>query len=402
MKNARNIALAIAMALVAVIAIVAVITVVKTTPADIAPSMTGNVTVTTTWSKANQFKTEHIEIPVDLEPETKVLLVDGSGSMDGTVYANAGYDEIIVFSDYLGQPGGNSQIAKNTVLALDMGIKELGLVSDLESYPIEDLNSFEGKFYKNRELYVFVPADVEEQNLAQYREMLTNSLEEETSTLIFVFPDGRKNVIFDNYLTAEKRIVETDVEVAPEKIIPDINVNDDRALEPGNYLAPSYVRDIWIAFITTVAMLVEVILALLLLRGEKEPDWVKKVIQTGNIALDGSGSVSIIYADMIKYLKAHKKQVKKIWRFADTIEKLSLAEAAKKKASGQTHGWECLKQMQESGISELTLMSDMQFNDVEETGLHFRKIVFIVPGAHDSSKLDKLKGICDICEVISL
>lgn len=398
----KNTAIAMAMVLVAVLAALAIIIVTIKTPEDIQSRMIGDVTSNISYSEEDRTYTEHVEIPVNLEGETSVLLIDESGSMDDVVSANSSYDAMVPFSDYIYQKGGNSHIARCIMNALDMGIRELGVVSDLESYPEEDIHNLDFKFYTNREVYIFCSGDVDTHFLPIYKQKLQEALDPSTCTLVFCYADGSREVIYDQYVNPESIIAEADIEVEPETILPNVEIVDNRELETGNYIAPHVVRNIIIAGIAIIAFLIEVILALLLRRGEKEPDWVKKAVATGNIALDGSGSVKGVYIDMLRYLKAHKKQIKTIWRFADDVRQLTLAEAKDATPGGQTHGWEALRTMMESGIQEVTIMSDMQFNDTPVSGLHFDRIVFIVPSNYDTDVLEDLKTLASVYEVIQL
>ena len=399
----KNTVVAIAMVLVALLAALAIIFVVLKTPADIEPRMTGDVTSSISFPQENRTKSVHVEIPVQIPHQRSVLLVDESGSMDGiSVNANTYYDSIVAFSDYPWFKEGNSRIAESMMHMLDIGVRDLGVVSDFECWPEDDIHCLDFKQYENVQVYLYCSETVSEIFLPQFKEKLTAALNPENCTLVFCYADGTKEVIYDSYTSPEDIIAETDVQVEPELVLPEIELSDTHAMEAGNYIAPHVLRNILIAGIAIIAFLVEVILALLLRSTEKEPEWVKKAMSTGNVALDGSGSVKYVYDDMLKYLKVHKKQIKSIWRFADDVKQVTLAEAKSATPGGQTHGWEVLSRMMDAGIQEVTIMSDMQFNDGKIEGLHFDKIVFIVPSGHDTSVLEELKTLASVTEVILL
>lgn len=408
--------LMVAMILVAIIAIGAVAAVMLNATADIAPTISGNVNVVSTVQPEEVGpKTETVEVPMEVEPETRVLLVDASGSMDNTIYAFTGYDCVIPFSDYLSESSGDTRIGSCLSLVLDMGIRELGLVSDLEVYPRNDLQALETKFYSSRELLVYVPENVEQERYQLCRDTFAGMLDEKTSTLIFVFPSGTTDVVFDNYVKPEDKTIKKEVEVYPELVTQDEVIYDDRVLEGGNYVPPSQVRNIWITFILVTALLIEVILALLMFIGRntektKEPvkgtpqdvpEWVTRAVATGTIALDGSGSVKNSYSEFLSYL-SKLSNINQVWRFAGDVEKLDVTTAKGREPEGRTHGWKCLSDIFQSGAKEVTLLSDLEFTDDEIQGLCFEKIVFVLPNVYDQKMLVKLKGICNNNEVINL
>ena len=132
-------------------------------------------------------------------PETKVLLVDASGSMKNNIFASAGYDSVQKFGDYLGQAGGNSLIYTNIVRTLDMGVQIVGVVTDLESYPSSDVDAIAGKSYENVSLTFYLPAAVAANAVKEYQTNWSNALDNTNSTLVFVNADGSKLVVFDAY-----------------------------------------------------------------------------------------------------------------------------------------------------------------------------------------------------------
>lgn len=337
------------------------------------------------------------------EEETRVLLQDVSGSMNNQLVASAGYDTVQPFSDYIGDKYGNSQIIANTVRALDMGVKELGVVSDLESYPASDYNQADGKHYQNVELMFFVSDDVKQSDLDKYKEIFSKALDQENCTLIFTMADGSKLVIFDNYNKETEEIVEEKTEAEEEKI--DILVETDSGSNNGIDKASFAI--VLMLLYTIIMALIEVILAVMV-KGDQivvgTPTAVPAGIQEAlkkTTALDGSGSVANVYDKMVKWAKA--EGVASVYRFASKVEKLSIDKAGKKTAEGNTHGWECLKQLAEEGEREITIVSDMEFNDSEITGLTFDSITFVVPaGNYSQTMLEKVAALAQTHKVIEI
>ena len=392
------------MVLVAILAIVAIAIITMKTPSDIAPSITGDVDVNITWPEMEDFRTEHVEIPVDLDPAKRVLLVDKSGSMANILYGNVSYDVVVPFSDYIGSENSRrSQICSCLTLALDMGVKEIGLATDLEVYPASDYEAFEGRMYYGREVNIFLPEDVDETEVRNFVEALMGILDEETCTLIINYA-GQNVAVFNNYDAKDDVVAESDIKVSPEKVLPNVTITDDRCLEAGNYVAPSYVRNLWILFTVVTAILAEIILALLLRRQNGaggDQRIVDAVSKADGIALDGSGSVSNVYHQLLGYVERQGRST--VWRFADSVETLSLKEAKSRKAGGQTAGYECLKKMYKAGLRSILIASDMGFNDTYDIeGIHFQRITFVVPVKHSQEMINDLAKLADETEIIYL
>lgn len=339
-------------------------------------------------------------------PETKVLLVDASGSMKNNIAAYAGYDSVEEFSEYLGQKGGNSYIYTNVVRTLDMGVQIVGVVTDLESYPASDVNALNGKKYENVSLTFYVPADVNASYVKDYQQNWSNALNPANSTLVFVYADGSKMVVFDAYAKEEPEVTE-EVKV-PEKEESEIVVKVNTEATTGDSIS---FKSLALIFGTIIDLfcIFGIILLALFARNEKSgkgkdvPEDIQEAFELP-VALDGSASVGNHYASMVAYAK--KLKVAEVWRFAENVDKLSTKKAKHTPAGGNTSGWKCLKAMHDAGLSEIAIMSDFGFNDDASVadGLSFDHITLIVPVnaiVNDEVK-QRIVGMCKSHKVVML
>ena len=339
-------------------------------------------------------------------PETKVLLVDASGSMKNNIAAYAGYDSVVKFGDYLGQNGGNSYIYTNIVRALDMGVQIVGVVSDLESYPASDINALNGKKYENVSLTFYLPADVNASYVKDYQQNWSNALNHANSTLVFVYADNSKMVVFDEYGKEEPEVTEKVKETEKEES--DIVVKVNTEATTGDSISFKTLALI-LGTIIDLFCIFGIILLALFARDEKSgkgkdvPEEIEEAFKLP-VALDGSGSVANHYASMVAY--AEKLKVAEVWRFAENVDKLSTDTAKNTPAGGNTSGWKCLKEMADAGLSEIAIMSDFGFNDDASVadGIKFDHITMIIPAnttVNDEVK-QKVIGMCKSYKEIKL
>ena len=342
----------------------------------------------------------------EVTPETKVLLVDASGSMNNNIFASAGYDTVQKFGDYLGQSGGNSYIYTNIVRTLDMGVQIVGVVTDLESYPASDVNALSGKKYENVSLTFYLPADVNATYVKDYQTNWSNALNSANSTLVFVYADGSKMVVFDAYAKEEPEATE---EVKDEKkedseIVVKVNTEattGDSISFKTLVLILGTIIDLFCIFgIILIALFAHSDKAG---KGKDIPEDIEEAFKLP-VALDGSGSVANQYASMVKY--AEKLKVADVWRFAENVDKLSTDTAKNTPAGGNTSGWKCLKEMADAGLTEIAIMTDFGFNDdpAVADGISFDHITMIIPAnikVNDEIK-QKVIGMCKSHKVILL
>lgn len=339
-------------------------------------------------------------------PETKVLLVDASGSMKNNIFASAGYDSVQKFGDYLGQAGGNSLIYTNIVRTLDMGVQIVGVVTDLESYPSSDVDAIAGKSYENVSLTFYLPADVDANAVKEYQTNWSNALDNTNSTLVFVNADGSKLVVFDAYEEVkEEEQIATETE---EKEDSNIVVKVDTEATSGDSIS---FRTLVLILGTMIDLfcIFGIIMIAMFARSDKSgkekdvPEEIEKAFELP-VALDGSASVSDEYDDMVKY--AEKLNVSDVWRFAENVDKISTIKAKSTPAGGNTCGWKCLKEMSDAGLSDIAIMTDFGFNDDASVadGISFNHITMIVPArisVNDEIK-QKVCGMCKSYKVIKM
>ena len=339
-------------------------------------------------------------------PENKVLLVDASGSMKNNIAAYAGYDSVVKFSEYLGQNGGNSYIYTNIVRTLDMGIQIVGVVTDLESYPASDLNALSGKKYENVSLTFYLPENVNASYVKNFQNNWSNALDSTNCTLVFVYADNFKMVIFDEYGKEAPEVVEEVKEVKEEESEIVVKVNTEATT--GDSISFKTLALI-LGTILDLFCIFGIILVALFAnsdktkKGEDVPEDIKDAYKLP-VALDGSGSVDTQYASMVAY--AEKLNVPDVWRFAEDVDKLSTDKAKNTPAGGNTCGWKCLAEMAKAGLSEIAIMSDFGFNDDASVadGISFEHITLIIPAnlnINDEIK-QKVIGMCKDYKVVTL
>lgn len=341
----------------------------------------------------------------EVTPETKVLLVDASGSMNNNIFASAGYDTVQKFGDYLGQSGGNSYIYTNIVRSLDMGVQIVGVVTDLESYPASDVNALNGKKYENVSLTFYLPADVNATYVKDYQQNWSNALNPANSTLVFVYADGSKMVVFDAYAKEEPEEVK---EAEDKKEDSEIVVKVNTEATTGDSISFKTLVLILGSIIDLFCIFGIILIALFAHsdkagKGKDVPEDIEEAFKLP-VALDGSGSVANQYASMVKY--AEKLKVADVWRFAENVDKLSTDTAKNTPAGGNTSGWKCLKEMADAGLTEIAIMTDFGFNDdpAVAEGVSFDHITMIIPAniqVNDEIK-QKVIGMCKSHKVIML
>lgn len=351
---------------------------------------------------------EPVEVPEEeVIPETRVLLVDASGSMKNQISASVGYDYVQKFSEHMGQVGGNSYIYTNIVRTLDMGAKVVGVVTDLESYPASDINAMNGKKYENVSLTFYLPANVNATYVKEFQTNWSNALNPANCTLVFVYADNSKMVVFDEY---GKDVPEEATEEVkePEKEESEIVVKVNTEATTGDSISFKTLVMILGTIIDLFCIFGIILIALLAhsekaSKGKDVPDDIEEAFKLP-VALDGSASVANHYASMVAY--AEKLNVVDVWRFAENVDKLSTDKAKNTPAGGNTSGWKCLKEMAEAGLSEIAIMSDFGFNDDASVanGVNFDHITMIIPASttvNDEVK-QKVTGMCKSCKVIML
>ena len=341
----------------------------------------------------------------EVTPETKVLLVDASGSMKNNIFASAGYDTVQKFGDYLGQSGGNSHIYTNIVRTLDMGVQIVGVVTDLESYPATDVNSINGKKYENVSLTFYLPENVNPNYVSEYQKNWSNALDQTSSTLVFVNADGSKLVVFDNYGKVEEEDTQKEEDADDES---NIVVKVDTEATAGDSISFKTLVLI-LGTIIDLFCIFGIILIALFAHTEKTskekdvPDDIEEAFKLP-VALDGSTSVSSEYDSMVKY--AEKLKVAEVWRFAENVDKLSTEKAKNTPAGGNTSGGKCLKDMADAGLTEIAIMTDFGFNDdaSQAASSSFEHVTMIVPAnikVNDEIK-QKVIGMCKTYKEIKL
>lgn len=336
----------------------------------------------------------------ETERPKSVCLIDRSGSMDD--YANklffaAGYDIIQTFGTE------DSKITTEVVNALDKGYQRIGIVTDLESWPYEEIETISGRSFGNCEIVFFIPDDVDQNCYYDYVQRYRDALDATNSTFRFVYLDSQKVVsVFENY----RQLVTVPTTTTITSGDSGFSVTGDYV--EGNKIPYSLVLILIMVFFIIIMALIIALIALAGVFGKEKqttgtgtvPTGVVRSLKADAVALDGSSSVNHIYNQFITWCRA--EQVPSVFRFADTVEKLSLDKAENKTAGGQTAGYECMKRLYDEGYKVITIVSDMQFNDtLTDQNIMFDKIFFVGSNLKESN-VSHLIGFCKDYEVISI
>lgn len=338
---------------------------------------------------------------VEVARPKSICLIDHSGSMDeytSKLFFVAGYDIIKPFG------GDESRITTEVVAALDGGYQRIGVVTDLESWPYEEIEAITGHNFGNCEVVFYVPENVNQDYLLDYVTRYRDALDSKNSTFRFVYLDSQKVVsVFENYRPLIEVPTETTVTASNEQ---DFSISGDYV--EGNKIPYSLVFILIMVFFIIIIVLIIALIAIAGVFGNEKktdgtgrvPAGVKKSLKADAVALDGSSSVSNLYNQFIRWCRA--ENVPCVHRFASTVEELSLDEAESKPASGQTVGYECMKHLYENGCRVITIVSDMQFNDTPaDQNVMFDKIFFVGYNLSESD-IEHLKAYCKDFEIISI
>ena len=328
---------------------------------------------------------------VEVEDITRVFFVDTSGSTNNVNLANGiansnGYDVIIPFSNFVGEEGGNSYICTCMEMALSMGVKELALYTDMECYPEKDWSAFDGKFYQNREVIIYLADNATAQNVNRFAEIAKTAFDSNSCTVKFVYTDGTEQVVFDAYgkeeVLAEMESTNGNVSVEVEATASDRSDNCNMML--------------FMVCMTLVIALIVISIkdgdTIIIINngyddhdgndGEDDvPGGTKEVFKGKYAGLDASGSVADCFATLIS--GAEKLGEKEVTVFNDTVKTMMLEEAKKLSASGRTCGWTFLREAAKNGHKDIAIFSDFEFNDDDKAPkdgeLEFDSITIATP-----------------------
>ena len=392
MKSVRSIAIVC----ITTIAIMALILGTLLMPSNIDKQSEANFQVDYT---PREVTTETENSVIETPKTNSICLIDQSGSMSD--YTNkyffaAGYDTIRTFGTE------DSRITTEVVNAIDNGYQRIGVVTDLESWPSEEIEAIAGRSIGNVEIVFFVPEHViGDANYNIYVDHYVDAMNSSNSTLRFVELETQTVIsVFENY----KQLVEVP---ANTSITPaDSSFTATGNYVEGNKIPYSLVLILILVFFLIIMALIIALIALAGAFGKKKdkdtgtvPAGVQRAIHANAVALDGSSSVSNIYSQFINWCR--QESVSNVFRFASQVEELSLDEAENKAASGQTVGYTCLKELFDRGYKEITIVSDMEFNDSPIDGIKFNKIFFVGSNLTED-KIDHLKSFCNDYEIISI
>lgn len=327
---------------------------------------------------------------------------DMSVSMSAYVTAVAGYDTWSSFGQ-----DGTSCITTAVVDALEKGYKRIGVVTDLESYPEEEMLSISGKHYKHKELTFFVPDTVDPGWLNSYVSTFMGALDPMNCSLKFVDMSGNTiSVLYSNF----KKVAEV-----PEPSVTTVTATTTTTttLKEGNSVPLSLVIIvIEVLFLIVMGLIIAIITrcccgcnsCCCTCTPVHQPigSGVTRALQQSEaLALDGSSSVENTYNTFIKWAESDGWET--VYRFANSVEEMKISKAKRIPAEGGTLGYTALKQLYDNGYKIVTIVSDMQFTDWPEVadGVNFDKIYFVGENLEKKS-IKNLTKFCRSYEIVSI
>lgn len=386
-NNGSNIVKIIAIVLVAIMALTYIIL----PKADNANQSSANATIHIDID--GDGKTEEVSV----EDITRVFLVDTSGSTVNVDHANSiatsnNYNVVIPFSNFIGQNGGNSYICTCMEIALSMGVKEIALYTDMECYPEEDWDAFEGKTYEGREVIIYLADNATAQNVNRFAEIAKKTFDSSNSTVKFVYSDGAEQIVFNAYGADEETVKEK---------------SEDGGIDAEATATAAGGSDMML-FLVCMALVIAIIVMsskggeTIIVVGntseddeEDAPEGTEEVFKDKYAGLDASGSVADCFATLLE--GAEKQGIKDVTVFNDTVTTMTLEEAKKLSASGKTCGWTFLREAAKKGEKDISIFSDFDFNDSDKEPadgeLEFDSITIATP----KGKVCNERVIAKIC-----
>lgn len=326
-----------------------------------------------------------------------VLLVDRSGSTEGTTIATSNYESVMNFSSGIGVSSGYSEIAEAIQEELEAGYLRIGVITDMEEYQSDggtDWNALKGSF-SNVEIKIYLTQNYDENEVLAGMRALESVLEKSTCTLRVYDSYGTlltKFAGFDNF--DYEAYLDSVSEEVPVEVVNTYTTQNGNSIPYSNHISE---REFWFLVFCIMAIL------LLVLVGDSRTDMTPAPIgqaihKSEGILLDGSGSVAQDYDKMVSYCENEGKT--NVIRFANEVKEISLKKAKKLQAGGKTAGYEAMKFAYEKGMKKIMVVTDGDFTDAPEIaeGIKFEKIYFV----GRTLSVDKLKQFADEIEEIYL
>lgn len=329
----------------------------------------------------------------------RVFLEDRSGSAEG-IFAGAklDYDVVVPFSTYLWQEDANSHIITSIYNALTI-VDELGVGTDLVSYPYNEAKTVEGKEpLKGKEVVVYMAKNSLPEQYQNAVVNLSKMLDEASCTLKFVnYRGDTYATIYDNYQSGEATAVP-----APAVDNQEIKLNiSTPAPATTGFTRTDVALLLGIMFTIVMALVIVIICMIDKKCCNNQPastqapgTWqapVATAISNGAaVACDFSGSMGGLKDAVCRYIKT--LGVLKVWSFNETIKEITVKKALRKVAEGDTHGYRMICHLQTQNVRNIVLVSDLKFNDnpsqfnTLQPGT-FDHITFVLP--QDPTKCDQ-------------
>ena len=335
----------------------------------------------------------------------RVFLEDRSGSAEG-IFADAklDYDVVVPFSTYLWQEDANSQIITSIYNALTI-VDELGVGTDLKSYPYNEAKIVEGKEpLKGKEVVVYMAKNSLPEQYQNAVVNLSKMLDEATCTLKFVnYRGDTYATIYDNYQSGEATAVPAPV-VENQEI--KVNISTPAPATTG-FTRTDVALLMGIMFTIVMALVVVIICMIDKKNCNNQPastqapgTWqapVATAIANGDaVVCDFSGSMDWLKDAVCKYIQT--LGVLKVWSFNDTIKELTVKKARRKRAEGNTYGYKMICHLHTQSVKRFVLVSDMNFNDnpskfsTLQPGT-FEHITFVIPKDESQCNMEILEAV---------
>ena len=323
-----------------------------------------------------------------------VLLVDRSGSTEGTTIAGANYETVLDFSSGIGVRGGYSEIAEAIQEKLEEGYRIIGVITDMQQYHSDGnqkWSALKGKF-SNTEVKIYLTESYDDSEVLIGMKAIESVLDKNTCTLAVYDSYGNlQNQFggFDNFSYQDLNSVYE----KPNIVLEETTINTGNSIP---YSAHTIERLFWFF----VFEILTIIIVLLLKKPNSDtPEPIKRAIAKADaILLDGSASVKKDYNEMVKYCE--NSGVTEVIRFAKSVDKMTIDEAAITPAEGKTDGYSAMKLAFDDGCKTIIIVSDGDFTSSEDiaSGVHFDKIIFV----GKKMNIEHLRKFATEVEVIKL
>ena len=339
----------------------------------------------------------------------RVFMDDSSGSAEDIFPgAKLDYDVVVPFSTYLWQKDAHSHIISCVYNALTI-VDELGVGTDLESYPANESNAVKGMVpHKDKEVIIYMSEDCKPEYYQNAANILSKLLDPATCTLKFVdYLGNTYATIYDNYKADDTTAV-----TAPVVQNQEIKVNISTPAPATTGFTRTDVAVLAGLLFTIIFALIVVIICMTgrdcytqIAPVAPTAGWqgpVGTAVANGDaVVCDFSGSMNNMKNAVCAYIR--NLGVQEVWTFNDRIKTIPVIKALKKSTAGGTSGYKMICHLHSQNVKSFVLVSDMCFNDnpTDFNALQpgtFDHITFVIPkniSKEGQQILEKVKDLAN-------